>query len=270
MTKKKEQPYVRYLAVWGCFSTGIVYVGIGVVAILSFLKIKKGGADEGSLLVYLDQFLVGKVVNWIILLGMLAYIIWRIYETVYDPYKYGKSIKGIARRSGIALSGLADALIAYSAIQALFGFGNLSKSGQPTANREMVSNMLDNTWGDSVVMTIGIITCITAITQLGYIITKAYVERLNFDHLSKWKRMAIHTLAWFGHFGRGVILSIIGFFFIKASVTENPQYVVNTDKAFDFIGDHVGHFYFIAIAVATICYGIFMFVFGIYYDADED
>jgi hypothetical protein len=45
---------------------------------------------------------------------------------------------------------------------------------------------------------------------------------------------------------------------------------VNTDKAFDFIGDQVGHVYFILVAVGTIFYGLFMFALGITYDADND
>lgn len=57
---------------------------------------------------------------------------------------------------------------------------------------------------------------------------------------------------------------------IKAGITENARYVVNTDKAFDFIGDHIGHVYFILVAIATTCYGLFMFIQGIAYDTDKD
>jgi hypothetical protein len=269
-SRKKEQPFVHYLAMWGCFSTGIVYAAIGVIAILSFLKLKEGGADEGSLLVYLNKYLIGRVFIWIIMLGMISYIIWRIYETIYDPYKYGKKIIGIIKRSAIALSGLADAMIAYSAVQALFDFGGTTETGQPTAQRGIVSNILNEPWGSWAVLIIGIIISITAIAQLAYIISSGYRERLTIDHLSRWKKMTIHVLAWVGHFARAVILGIIGFFFIKAAITENAQHVVNTDKAFDFIGDDVGHFYFIAIAAATICYGFFMFAFGFFYDSDKD
>ena len=53
-------------------------------------------------------------------------------------------------------------------------------------------------------------------------------------------------------------------------MVEKARYVVNTDKAFDFIGDHVGHVYFILVAIATICYGLFMFAQGITYDTDKD
>jgi hypothetical protein len=46
--------------------------------------------------------------------------------------------------------------------------------------------------------------------------------------------------------------------------------LVNTDKAFYFIGDDVGHAYFIIVAIGTICYGLFMFSFGVYYDSGKD
>jgi hypothetical protein len=57
---------------------------------------------------------------------------------------------------------------------------------------------------------------------------------------------------------------------VRAGIFNNAKYVVNTDKAFDFIGDHVGHVYFIIVAIGTICYGIFMVAQGIAYDADKD
>ena len=94
---------------------------------------------------------------------------------------------------------------------------------------------------------------ITALVQFFYGISKGYKERLNIDHFSKLTTWLTHFLAWFGYFSRGIILGIIGFFFIKAGILEDAQFVVNTDKAFDFIGDHVGHFYFIVVAAGTIC-----------------
>jgi hypothetical protein len=88
---------------WGSVCTGIAYIGIGVIAILSFLKIKHGGADESSMLVYLHTFIVGRILVWLILSGMIAFIIWRIYETIHDPYEYGNTAKGIFRGALIAL-----------------------------------------------------------------------------------------------------------------------------------------------------------------------
>jgi hypothetical protein len=57
----------------------------------------------------------------------VSYIIWRIYEAITDPYEYGKQVIGIVKRTGIALSTIADALIAFTAIQVLLGRGTWEK-----------------------------------------------------------------------------------------------------------------------------------------------
>jgi hypothetical protein len=269
-SRQKKRFYIRYLPIFGCVSTGIIYVGIGVIAILSFLKIKNGGADESSMLAFLENFLIGKFIIWIILLGSFCYIAWRIYESVKDPYGYGKEAKGIATRTGIALSTVADAFIAYSAIQVLLGGGNIQEDGQPEEQREMASLLLQANYGDILIISIGGVIFVTAIVQFMYGITRGYSERLDIAYFSSGLKSLIHFLAWAGYFARGIVLGIVGFYFIKAGILEEAQYIVNTDKAFDFIGDHIGHLYFIIVAVGTICYGLFMFVLGITYDTDED
>ncbi|MDB5231356.1 MAG: hypothetical protein JWN76_2161 [Chitinophagaceae bacterium] len=269
--EKHKKSFFHYLPVWGCICTGIVYAAIGIIAILSFLRIKNGGADEGSLLIFLDKFFIGKIFIVVIMSGMISYIIWRIYETVTDPYGYGNGAKGIMRRTVTALSSFADAFIAYSAMLVLLGKGNnIDEAGQPIVQREFTGNLLHQHWGAAILLSMGAITCITALIQFGYVIIKGYMERMDIDGLASGKKTLIHITAWAGHFGRGVILGIIGFSFIKAAISKNAMWVVNTDKAFDFIGDHIGHPWFILISLATICYGIFMFVFGLYYDSDKD
>ncbi|OQP66209.1 DUF1206 domain-containing protein [Niastella populi] len=269
MAKSGKKTIIHYLPVYGCIATGIIYAAIGVIAILSFLKLRHGGADEASMMAILAKYLAGKIVIWIILLGTLCYIVWRFYETVTDPYDYGKNWKGIVKRGGIALSTIADILIVFAAVRVLLGSGNIQSDGQPKEERAMVQKLLSGP-GPWPVITIGLIYLLTALVQLWYGVTRGYRERVNIDRFSAFFRYTVHALAWAGYAGRGIILGITGFFFVKAGITENARHVVNTDKAFDFIGDNIGHVYFIIVAVATICYGLFMFAQGVAYDTDKD
>jgi hypothetical protein len=266
---RKKRTVIHFLPVYGCIATGVIYAAIGVIAILSFFKVRHGGADESSLMAILNHHLIGKIVIWIILLGTLCYILWRFYETITDPYNYGKKVKGIIKRTGIALSTVADILIVYAAVRVLLGTSHYQPDGQPREERGMVQNMLQQS-GPWLVISIGVAYTATAVIQLFYGITRGYKERVDIERFSSFFRKVVHVLAWAGYFARGIILGIIGFFFMKAGVVENARYVVNTDKAFDFIGDHVGHIYFILVAIATICYGLFMFAQGIAYDIDKD
>lgn len=267
---KKKRAIINILPVYGSIATGIIYVAIGVIAILSFLKVRHGGADESSLLLILNDYILGKLLILIILLGTVCYILWRFYETITDPYGYGAAIKGLAKRTGIALSTVADVLIVYAATRVLLGTSNIQPDGQPKEEQQMVHNILQQNHGEWFVICIGSVYLTTSIIQFLYGITRGYRERVNIEHRSSLIRNTVHALAWAGYFGRGIILGIIGFFFVKAGVVENARYVVNTDKAFDFIGDHIGHVYFILVAIATICYGLFMFAQGIAYDTDKD
>jgi hypothetical protein len=270
MKSKQKRIFVHYLPAYGCVATGLIYVSVGVIAILSFLKIKSGGADESSLLAFLNDFVAGKVAIWVILLGTMSYIIWRIYESITDPYGYGKEGKGIAKRIAIALSSLADALIAYTAIEILLGSSKIGANGEPKQQQQLVKEILEQTWGQWLIIGTGVLIGLTALIQFYYGVTRGYKERLDVDHLSTTLTTIIHLLAGAGYLARGIILAITGFFFIKAGIAEDEGYIVNTDKAFDFIGDHMGHIYFIMAAIGTIFYGLFMFTLAVSYDPDKD
>jgi hypothetical protein len=257
---------VEGLARAGCISTGIVYAMIGVVAMLSLLQLKQGGADESSILKFLEDVPGGKILIGIILLGMVAYIIWRFYEAIEDPYEYGRQFTGIATRIITAFSAISDAMIAWPAIEALMGASTAMKDGEPVAQRQQFGELLQKDGGVWVVGLIGLITSITAVVQFVYVFKEAYEERIDMKRMKPWKKNVIHVAGYAGHFARGIILGIMGFFMLKAAFTLNAQHIVNTDKAFDFIGDNLSHLLFAAVAVGTVCYGLFMFAMGYYYD----
>ena len=266
----KIKKYVCYLPVYGCIATGLIYLGIGVVALLSYFRVKDGGADETSLLAFLNEYLAGQILVWAIVFGTLSYVIWRVFEALTDPYRYGTDLNGIIRRIGIALSSVADALLCYSALRIVLGSGTGNTDGQPDEYREMVGNIIDQHDAAWLIIAGGVIILITAIVQLVYGITRGYRERLDIGHFKPASKKIVHYLAVVGYTSRGLILGIIGFFLVKAGITQNPLHVVNTDKAFDFIGDHVGGIVFIVVAVGTICYSLFMFSLAWTYDADAD
>jgi hypothetical protein len=267
--QKKQSRFIHYLPVLGCIATGIIYVAVGVIAVLSFFKIKNGGADENSLFAFLDKFIWGKFLVVIILLGTLSYIIWRFYEAVTDPYEYGSDYKGLAKRIGIALSTVADMLIAYAAIGILLGIDSTNENGQPNQLRDMVGNLMDS-WGIWLVIAIGLTVAVTAVVQFIYGITRGYKERLELEEYSRFEKRSVYILGWIGYFSRGTILGIIAYSFINAGIQNNSQLVVNTDKAFNFIGENIGTLGFNLIAIGTVCYGIFMFALGISCDIDRD
>ena len=259
---------LKTLTFIGCFSTGIIYGSIGVIALLSFLKLKDGGADENSFFVLLDGFAFGRVLNWVIIFGAICFIIWRFYEAFQDPYKIGSDVKSILLRTGAAFSSGADAFIALSALQAIFSQEKAPVTGEPIQQQSIVADLLKTEWGRVVVIVTALVVLLTALVLAFYGLSKRFTESIKASDFSKGWTYVVHGIAYAGYLSRGVILGVIGFFYLKAAIKNNSNYVVNTDKAFDFLGDHIGHLVFVLIAIGTICYGLYMFVLGLHYDVD--
>lgn len=268
--RQKTKKWLRYLPRFGCICTGIIYGSVGVLALLSFFKVRHGGADEGSFLVILDQYAWGRIVIWLIIGGMLSFIFWRFFEAFKDPYGYGRDVQGMVKRIGAALSTTADAFIAYTALQALYSQQKAPEDGTPKVQRQMAADLLEKDGGSILLAAGGGIIFITALVLVFYILSRNFRERINLEKLKGAWRPTVKALAYGGYLSRSFILGIVGFFYAKAGIEENAQQVVNTDKAFDFIGDHIGHPFFIITAVGTICYGLYMFALGRHYDVDKD
>ena len=261
-----KKKLLKTLTLVGCFSTGIIYSSIGVIALLSFLRLKKGGADESSFFVLLNEFIAGRILNWLIIIGALCFIIWRFYEALKDPYHVGKDTNGILLRTGTACSSAADAFIVLSALRATFDQHKAPLTGEPTQQKHMVAHLLQFHWGQTAVLLIGVIILVTAVVLVLYGLSKRFTEAIRADHFNKKQKSIVHAIAYAGYFSRGVILLITGFFLVKSAIKNKSTYIVNTDKAFDFIGDHIGHPWFILIALGTMLYGGYMFVLGLNYD----
>jgi hypothetical protein len=269
MPKNKPSAFVLMLAKFGAVCLGIIYVMIGVIALLSLMRLKDGGADESSILNLLDTIPLGNVIVGIILLGLAAFIFWKFYTAIVDPYNYGNDYKGFGKRIAIAVGGIAYGMIGYSAVQALLGLAN-STNGTPTDQRLMVARIFNWWAGEWIIGILGAFIALTALAQFIYIFKKGFREKFELGKLSEGKRKIITTFAYTGHIARGIIMGIIAYFLILASIQSNPSKVVNTDKAFNFLGEHVNHVAFIVVAAGTICYGLYLFALSIYFDLDND
>jgi hypothetical protein len=266
---EKFKPYVEKLAKYGCYSISAVYILVGLMAILSFLGLADDDADEERIVNVILELPGGDVFMALIIVGLIGYIIWRVFEAYTDPYDFGNDKEGIAKRTGIALSAGGYALIAFAAAEILIqgGGGNGEEDQQ-----SMVAQVLGFPGGAWLVGLAGVITGFAGLVQFKYVAGGDYFKRINLHNMPDWLKTTTHVLAWAGYFARGIILAIIGYFLISAGIQSDPEEVGDTDTAFDFIGSFgtIGHIIFHAVALGTIGYGLFMIINGYYYSFEKD
>lgn len=253
---------VRFLARFGCVSIGMVYCLIGVIALLNLMRITHEEADEEGIMKFVLDIPMGEVILGLMATGLFGYAIWRFYESITDPYEYGKDWKSIMVRLGIASTGIAYGSIGYAAFQELSGGDNGGEKGQ----QQMVGEILLWDLGPWLIGLAALATLGTAVAQFYYGASNEFTRRLNTESLSEDKENAVFWLGKIGYFARGIILLVICLFFSKAAFFEDPLEIGNTDSAFDFMGEGwAGHTFFVIVALGTISYGLFMFAFSKFY-----
>jgi hypothetical protein len=98
------------------------------------------------------------------------------------------------------------------------------------------------------------------LVQFWYVIRRSYAHDIRLSPRTRLGEHLITGLASYGYSARGVILCVLGYFFLRGAASRNPSAVGDTDTAFDFIGGGlVGNTAFAIVAIGTIAYGLFMY-----------
>jgi hypothetical protein len=257
--------HTRPIARWGCVAIGTVYVLVGSVALLALAGVFTDHADENRIIRVVMEWPGGSLLIWTIIAGLLGYVIWRVIEVFVDPYEFGSDARGLATRIGIGLSGMAYGIVAFSAARIALGAPGTNESSEQEQQR-LVAEILAWPGGPWWVGLAGGVLGVFAVVQIVLIVRRSYTLEINMDDRSPAMRRLIHGLAAAGYAARSVILAVLGYFLVKAATTRNPEEVGDTDTAFDFIGGGVvGDSAFFVVAVATVGYGIFMYLCAAFY-----
>jgi len=252
----------------GCVSIGTVYVLIGVWAMLALLRVADPAADEQRILHRIMQLPGGSVFIAAIAAGTTGYILWLIFEAVFDPYKFGNTFKGAVERIGIALSSGAYGMIVSAAVRVLLGDGATSQGRQ----QRLVATVLHWPGGRWLIAAAGVGAALVGLYQLKYVYDGDHARRLDMDHHGRRARLTVDALGWAGYGGRCAILIVFAEFLLRAAYSFNPRAVGDTDAAFNALslsGGPFGMALFSAVALGTIAYGAVMYINAVTFDFGE-
>jgi hypothetical protein len=266
--RRKLAPAAHVLARAGCVSVGTVYVLIGVWAMLALLRLARPAADEQRVLHRILQVPFGGVFIAALAAGTSGYILWLIFEAVFDPYRFGKTLKGVAERIGIAFSTVAYGAIVAAAVRVLVGDGASNERRQ----QHLVAIVLHWPAGPWLVGAAGVVVAAIGLYQLKYVYDGDHERRLEMERHGKAARRTVNVLGWAGYGARCAILLVIATFLIHAAYSFNPRDMGDTDSAFDVLGlggGLPGHVLFSAVALGTVAYGVVMYINAVYFDFGE-
>ncbi|EAR50998.1 hypothetical protein OG2516_03318 [Oceanicola granulosus HTCC2516] len=232
----------------GYAGRGLVYV---VVAGFSLWAIWRGGQAEGTgtALQSLETTTGGGVVLVLIVLGLLAYMVWRLVDAFWDLEAYGTDGEGMVARTGMVVTGLIHGAIGVGAAAILFGSG--SGGGGSSATTRWLEELMSQPGGRWAVGIAGLVTIGAGLYYLHKAWKETYRKELRASRFTtRWNGLLKAGVA-----AQGVVVLIVGGLILSAALSSNASEAGGLGSAFGWLYEQA----YGRILVTLLCVGLLMF-----------
>ena len=248
---------IKALARLGFAAIGVVYLLMGVLALLAALNQRAGAkTDKEEAVQRLQNVPGGSVLLGLIAVGLLGYIVWRFTQAIRDTEGKGSDAKGMGTRLWYVCSGLFySGLALYAGRLALLG--RAAKGGD--APQTLTAKVLGWPGGHWLVLLAGVAIIGVGLFQCYRAFSGKVQNDVDGSNLSAGQQGLVYRTAQVGITARGVVVAIIGYFVLQAGQQSRAGAVGSTDEAFDFLAA-MGPVALGAVAVGLVAYGLYSLV----------
>jgi hypothetical protein len=245
------------LARVGLVAYGVVHLLIGWLA----LQIAWGGtsgasADSSGALSTVAEQPFGKILLWLVAVGMVALALWQASEAIWGHHE-----RMVGKRVRKQVSSGAKAVL-YAALgvsAALVALGSGSSSSQ--SQQEATSGVLAWPGGQVIVVIAALIIIGVGVAGVVKGVKKSFAEEIDTSSMSPTARSAVARLGQVGYIARGLALGVVGGLLGYAAVTFDAQQAKGLDGAMRTILDQpFGQFLLTAVALGFVAFGLFAFL----------
>jgi len=255
----QSRPWVERLARLGYAAKGVVYVVIGGLALQAALGPGGKTTDpQGALRTILRQpagaFLLG-----IVALGLAGYALWRFAQAFLDAENKGRDAKGVVKRIGYGLSGIAYTGLAVTAIGLIRGTaGAGASSGAST--QDWTARFLAHPLGPWLVALTGAVVIAIGVNSLYVAATAKFMKKLGTAQMQPRERKAAEWVGRIGLAARGIVSGILGGFLIYAALRSDPNEARGLAGAWKVLAQQpFGSWLLALVALGFVAYGIYAF-----------
>lgn len=258
--------WVERLARLGYLVKGVVYVTVGLLAIQVALGL--GGRTTGAsgALVSLSRQPFGTFLIGIVAVGLLGYSMWRLVQAVFDVEAKGRDPRGLLKRFGYLLSGLAYGTLALEAWRLLLRLGVSSDSD---SQELWTARILSLPWGRVLVVAGALVMFGLALNAGIVAFRRLYRDKLQLGRMSRSEERLADVAAMAGLLGRGSVFGVIGIFLWRAALLEAPGIAGSSAEALDALATApYGMWLLGGVAVGLLAYGAFAITQARYREMD--
>lgn len=242
----------------GYGARGFVYLSVGLLTLLGAVDIAGDAVSTKGALAWLAYKPFGRLWMMTLGVGLFAFVMWRMLQSVFDADHEGTSRQGLSRRLGQAFSGFSYAALAFSAFHYMARKPQTTEAGDVEASRERAQTVMSLPFGDELLMAAGV-----ALFALGLVtIRRAWHEDFT-EYLacSEKTRRRAARLARAGYVARGLAYLPLAMLIVLAGWNSRSSQVSSFASALDAVERQPGGAWVLAAtATGFMAFGVFSFI----------
>jgi Domain of Unknown Function (DUF1206) len=244
-------PAAHFLARAGLTARGVIYILVGVVAVLVALGQSSREADQSGALQLLAGKSYGLVALWLLGIGFAAYALWRLSEAAFgvtgEPPGAGPRLKSLAR--SVIYAGLA-----YLTFEVISGSG----SSQRQRQQDVTGTVMQHPAGRWVVGLAGLIVVVCGLVLTFEGVRKKFMKFLRTAEMSPRTRRVVKVLGMTGTIARGLVIALVGVLVIDAAITHKASESGGIDKALLTLRNQpFGEVLMLVAALGLVVFGVY-------------
>lgn len=240
------------LARLGMVSHGVIYLVIGILAVLLALGHKSGETDQRGAVQALAQQTGGFVLVLIVAIGLACYALWRLSEAAFGVA--GEGNKAGARAQSL-FRGLVYAFLSYNAFKLL---AQGQQKSQAQQQQDGTARLMHHTAGRWAIGLIGIIVVVVGAVLVYQGVTRRFEKYFKLGEMSPGARKITEFLGTVGTAARGIVFGIAGVLLVIAAVQFDPKKARGIDGALLALRDTpFGPWLLLVVALGVVMFGLF-------------
>ncbi len=251
--KAVANPWVERLTRLGYFVRGLVYGIPGLLALGFAIGVGGRAVSPTGAIEYIGQQPYGKPLLVVVAVGLAAFSLWGLIRAVFDPYREGSDVQGLATRFGYIVSAFGYATLLFATVQYLMGLA--VSENNPV---DWSARLLAQPWGRIAVALVGLGWLGGGLWQIYQGYKADFKNDFKLHEMRKDERKLAVDVGRFGLAARGVVFALIGLFLVQAAVFVNPAQAKGFDAALLALAEKpYGPFLVGVVALGLIAFGIY-------------
>lgn len=256
MQLRNNNEWISKIAGAGLIAKGVVYVMLGVIALMTAFNIGDDHAEKANskgVFKTIQDLPAGVFFLAIIAAGLICYMAWRFIQASTSNKTNSRNYLG--KRLRYIFSGIAYGALAFTAIRIILH----TQSGNGDQNQEFASKILQESYGQWIAAAVALLFASIGVYQIYYGLAEKYKKHAN-GFITDSSQLLLKS-AKIGYVSRGIVWLIIAWLFLRAALHSNSSEAGDTGKAFEFIESSTfGTYILVTLSLGVIMYGIFNFI----------